>query len=198
MADKVFRRELSPVDFLERAGEAYADRIGAVDGEQRWTFRELRGAARKLASALRADGLRKGDRIAFLALNSAPLLIAHTGVPLAGGVLVAINTRLNADEVAYIVEHSGARAVFFSPELRGMRVFASARRGGRGEMGLMIPGVVTFDARSIAGSAGPLGGVGGLLTDCSRLALSSLISPVFSRPACAFSISSRVWTRRSV
>ena len=119
MADKVSRRELSPVDFLERAGEAYADRIGAVDGEQRWTFRELRGAARKLASALRADGLRKGDRIAFLALNSAPLLIAHTGVPLAGGVLVAINTRLNADEVAYIVEHSGARAVFFSPELRG-------------------------------------------------------------------------------
>src|SRR5207245_4887241 len=63
------------------------------------------------------DGLRKADRIVCLALSSEPLLTAHFGVPLAGGVLTAINTRLNADEVAYIVEHAGARAVFFTPEL---------------------------------------------------------------------------------
>jgi len=61
---------------------------------------------------LRAAGLRKGDRIAFLALNSEPLLLAHFGVPQAGGVLVAINTRWSADEIGYVVEHSGAGLVF--------------------------------------------------------------------------------------
>src|SRR5262249_51521311 len=64
-----------------------------------------------------AAGLQKGDRVAFLALNSEPLLLAHFAVPLAGAVIVAINTRLNADEVAYIVSHSGSRLLFVSPEL---------------------------------------------------------------------------------
>jgi len=113
----VYRQELSPVHFLERAGEVYAEREAVVDGDLRMTWRTMRSRARRLASALRRDGLHKGDRVAFLALNSEPLLLAHFGVPLAGGVLVAINTRLNADEVAYIVEHSGARAIFFSSEL---------------------------------------------------------------------------------
>ena len=61
--------------------------------------------------------MKKEERIAFLAWNSEPLLLAHYGVPQAGGVLVAINTRLSADEVAYIVEHSGSTMVFHSPEL---------------------------------------------------------------------------------
>jgi fatty-acyl-CoA synthase len=114
----VHRQELSPIHFLERAGEVYAGRLAVVDGDVRHDWRAMRARSRRLASALRRDGLAKGDRIAFLAFNSEPLLLAHFGVPHAGGVLVAINTRLNADEVAYIVEHSGARAVFFSPELR--------------------------------------------------------------------------------
>jgi fatty-acyl-CoA synthase len=114
----VWRQELSPIHFLERAGEVYAARPAVVDGELRLTWRELRARARRLASALQRDGLRKGDRIAFLAFNSEPLLLAHFGVPLAGGVLVPINTRLNADEVAYIVEHSGSRAIFCSSDLQ--------------------------------------------------------------------------------
>src|SRR3954464_15512980 len=115
----VHRQELTPIHFLERAGEAYADRLAITDGELRLSWKEMRARSRRLASALRKDGLDKGDRVAFLAFNSEPLLVAHFGVPLAGGVLVPINTRLNADEVAYIVEHSGARAVFFAPELHG-------------------------------------------------------------------------------
>src|SRR3954463_504208 len=115
----VHRQELTPIHFLERAGEAYADRLAVTDGELRLSWKEVRARARRLASALRKDGLDKGDRGAFLAVNSEPLLVAHFGVPLAGGVLVAINTRLNADEVGYIVEHCGARAVFFTAELAG-------------------------------------------------------------------------------
>jgi fatty-acyl-CoA synthase len=114
---RVHRQELTPIHFLERAGEVYAARTAVVDGESRFSFQQMRDRARRLASALRRDGLRKGERVAFLAFNSEPLLLAHFGVPLAGGVLVAINTRLNADEISYIVEHSGARLVFFSSDL---------------------------------------------------------------------------------
>src|SRR5207302_4602364 len=101
----------------ERAGTVHADRLAAVDGERRYTYREWRARSRRLAHALRASGLRRGDRVAFLALNSEPLLLGHFGVLQAGGVIVAINTRLNADEVGYILDHSGSKIVFFSPEL---------------------------------------------------------------------------------
>src|SRR6478736_4264102 len=62
----------------------------------------------RLADALKAKGLEPGDRVAYLAPNCAEMLIAHFAVPLAGGVLVTINTRLSAEEIAAIVEHSGA------------------------------------------------------------------------------------------
>ncbi len=114
---RVQRQELSPIHLLERAGEVFADRPAARDGSRRYSWRELRARARRFASALRADGLQKGDRVAFLAFNSEPLLLAHFAVPLAGGILVAINTRLNPEEIAYIVNHSGATRVFVSPEL---------------------------------------------------------------------------------
>jgi fatty-acyl-CoA synthase len=114
---RVYRRELNPVDFLERSGIVHAGRIAVVDGDVSYTWSDFRARARRLASALRAAGLRKGDRVAFLALNSEPLLLAHFAVPQAGGVLVAINTRLSADEIHYIVEHAGAEIVFYSPEL---------------------------------------------------------------------------------
>src|ERR1051325_193847 len=80
--ERVHRQELTPIHFLERAGEVYAGRTAVVDGESRFTFREMRARARRLASALQRDGLRKGERVAFLAFNSEPLLVAHFGVPL--------------------------------------------------------------------------------------------------------------------
>ncbi|MCH7934851.1 MAG: AMP-binding protein, partial [Gemmatimonadetes bacterium] len=105
---KVYRHELLPTGFLERAGEAYAEHIAVVDGEIEYTWRDFRARARRFASALKADGLQKGDRVAFLALNSEPLLLGHFGVPLAGGTLVSINTRLSPDEIGYIIEQSGS------------------------------------------------------------------------------------------
>jgi fatty-acyl-CoA synthase len=114
---KVYREELSPVSFLERAGAVHASRIAVEDGARRFDYQGWRARARRLASALRREGLRRHDRVAFLALNSEPLLLAHFGVPQAGGILVAINTRLNAGEVGYILHDSAASAVFYSPEL---------------------------------------------------------------------------------
>ena len=116
----VFRQALTPIHFLERAGEAFANRPAVRDGDTRLTWHEFRARVRRFAHALRAQGLRKGDRVAFLAVNCEPLLLAHFAVPMAGGVLVAINTRWSADEVAYVVAHSGARWIFHSPELESM------------------------------------------------------------------------------
>jgi len=131
----VFREELTPVSLLERAGTVYAARTAVVDGEASYTFAEWRGRARRLATALRRTGLRSGERVAFLALNSEPLLLAHFGVLQAGGVLVAINTRLTAREVAYIVEHSESGLLFHSPELAAQTedVPAAVRRIALGD-----------------------------------------------------------------
>jgi fatty-acyl-CoA synthase len=75
------------------------------------TWADLRERVRRLAVALQEAGVEHGDRVAFLAPNVTELLEAHFGVPRAGAVLVAINTRLMPEEVAYILEHSGARVL---------------------------------------------------------------------------------------
>jgi fatty-acyl-CoA synthase len=112
-----YRLELSPVRFLERSGVVFADRTAVVDGAASYTWREVRDRSRQFASALISDGLERGQRVAFLALNSEPLLLSHFAVPQAGGVLVAINTQYSAEEVARVVQHSGAVKIFYSAEL---------------------------------------------------------------------------------
>jgi len=134
----VNRTELTPLLFLERAARVYAARLGVVYGRRRFTYAELGERVRRLATALRRAGLQPGDRVAFLAPNVPALLEAHFGVAMAGGVLVAINTRLNADEVGYILEHSGSRWWFVDAELA-----QTLRMPGRG-IGA-VERVVTID-----------------------------------------------------
>ena len=113
----VNRSELTPLLLLERAALVYANRIGVVYGQRRLTYGDLGDRVRRLATALRHAGIRRGDRVAFLAPNVPALLEAHFGVALAGAVLVAINTRLNGEEITYILNHSGARLLFVDAEL---------------------------------------------------------------------------------
>src|SRR3954452_13569589 len=113
----VSRTELDPTSFLRRSATIHPDRVAVVYGEQRRTYAELRERVDRLASALRARGLERHDRVAALCPNVPELLELHHAVPAAGGVLVAINVRLSAQEVAYILEHSGARVLFVDPEL---------------------------------------------------------------------------------
>ncbi len=115
----VHRQELTPVSFLERAGDVHAGRVAVVEGDVVFDYRSWRARARRFADALRRGGLRRDDRVAFLALNSEPLLLAHFAVPMAGGILVAINTRLDPGEIGYILDHAGATTVVHSPELAG-------------------------------------------------------------------------------
>jgi fatty-acyl-CoA synthase len=117
MERAVHLSRLTPLSFLERTAHAFPKRIGVVDGDRRLSWQEVRERVRRLAVALQESGIENGDRVAFLAPNRAELLEAHYGVPAAGAVLVAINVRLTADEIAYIVGHSGARLVVVDPSL---------------------------------------------------------------------------------
>ncbi len=117
MAEKVYRSELTPVHFLRRSAYMFPEREAVVYGERRYTYRQLEERVNRLSSRLRAAGLQKDDRVAFLCPNIPPMLEAHFAVPAAGLVLVAINTRLGPDEVSYIIEHSGAKMVFHDAEL---------------------------------------------------------------------------------
>src|ERR1700761_7267541 len=110
------RTELSPLSFLQRSALVYPNRVAVVHGDRRYTYSEFRNRVNRLASALRQAGLQKGDRVAFICPNIPPLLEAHFGVPAAGGVLVALNYRLTATDIAGLLEHSGARFVFVDRE----------------------------------------------------------------------------------
>ena len=108
---------LTPLRFLERSASVFPDKLAIVCGEHRYTYREFADETTRVARALEASGIEPGDRVAYLCPNVAELLIAHFAVPLARGVLVAINTRLSQDEVGYICRHSGARLLIVDEEL---------------------------------------------------------------------------------
>ena len=139
---KVFRSELNPVDFLHRAAYLYPDKVAVSGGGRRYSYRQLAERSWRLANALRSAGLGKGDRVATLLFNSAPMLEAHFGVPAAGGILVAVNHRLASAEVGYILQHSGARYLLLDAglealaaplELAGVTVIRCAGTGGPGD-----------------------------------------------------------------
>jgi acyl-CoA synthetase (AMP-forming)/AMP-acid ligase II len=111
-------------DFLRRAEQVYPHRIGVVDEPQQpaesWgelTYAEMARRARAIAAGLDAMGIGVGERVAMVSHNSARLLTMLFGVSGSGRVLVPVNFRLVAEEVSYIVKHSGARLLLVDPEL---------------------------------------------------------------------------------
>ena len=116
----VSHSSLTPLRFLERSAEVYPDKVAIVHGDRRTTYRDFASEATRLARALQASGIDPGDRVAYLCPNIPALLVAHFAVPLAGAVLVAINTRLAAEEVRYICDHSGAKLLVVDSELRSI------------------------------------------------------------------------------
>jgi fatty-acyl-CoA synthase len=108
---------LTPLRFLERSSDVFPDKVAIVYGERRVTYRDFAAEVTRLAHGLRAFGIGAGDRVAYLCPNIPEMLVAHFAVPLAGAVLVAINTRLAPDEVRYICDHSGAKLIVADAEL---------------------------------------------------------------------------------
>jgi fatty-acyl-CoA synthase len=116
-APRVHLRALDPFDFLERAAFVYPERVAVIDGAVRRTYPEFLDRVRRLASALQSAGIRAGDRVAVLSPNTAMPLEATFAVPLAGGVLCALNTRLAPEEIDYILGHCGATLLLYDYEL---------------------------------------------------------------------------------
>jgi fatty-acyl-CoA synthase len=108
---------LTPLLFLERAAQVYPDNTAVVHGALRRTYRALRDRCVKLAHALAQAGIARGDTVAALLPNTPAMLECHYGVPMTGGVLNTLNTRLDAGTIAYCLDHGEAKVVIVDREL---------------------------------------------------------------------------------
>ncbi|MFN3936317.1 MAG: AMP-binding protein [Gemmobacter sp.] len=102
---------LTPLSHLRRAADIWPDHEALVYRARRWTYRAYRDRVTRLASALAGRGIRPGDVVATLIPNLPAHVEAHFGVPACGAILNAINTRLDVDTVAYILDHGGAKVL---------------------------------------------------------------------------------------
>ncbi|HEY4266470.1 MAG TPA: acyl-CoA synthetase [Micropepsaceae bacterium] len=100
---------LTPLSFLQRAAGAYPETTAIIHGRQRYSYGEFYARSRRLASALARAGVEHGDTVSVLLANTPAMLEAHHGVPMTGAVLNALNTRLDAASVAFMLDHSNAK-----------------------------------------------------------------------------------------
>ena len=119
---------ISPLAFLERSAEVYPQRLAVVHGDLRRTWSELYARCRQLASSLRRCGIAKGDTVAVMLPNTPAMVEAHFGIPMAGAVLNALNTRLDAPTIAFMLDHGEAKAVIVDPEFAPVMKKALALR----------------------------------------------------------------------
>ncbi len=111
---------LTPLSFLERTVRVFPSKTAVVYGPQRLSYAAFEEQVARMAGALLRAGVEPGDRVSFLTPNTPELLVAHFATLLVRAPLVAINTRLKAEEVGYILGHSGAKLAFVDPELAPM------------------------------------------------------------------------------
>ncbi|TYB64844.1 AMP-binding protein [Nonomuraea sp. PA05] len=116
---------LTPTTFLERSATVFGPRLAVVDGGLELTYAALWDRAQRLAGALASAGVRPGDRVAVLAANGHLLLESTFGVPAAGAVMVPLNIRLSASELAYILDHAEVSVLLHDDALTGLATEAA-------------------------------------------------------------------------
>src|SRR5471032_2517125 len=107
---------LTPLTMLERAAKVFPDHTAVIHGRARVCYADFYARSRALASALQKMGIKKGDTVAVMLANTPPMLEAHYGVPMLGAVLNALNTRLDAGAIAFMLEHGGAKVLITDRE----------------------------------------------------------------------------------
>lgn len=122
---------LSPVSFLKRAAGVFPHRTAVIHGELRFTYAQFYERVRRFASALKARGIGKGDTVTILSPNIPALLEAHYAVPMLGAVLNALNTRLDAATVAFILEHGESKAVLSECSMNAVMAEALEKTANR-------------------------------------------------------------------
>ena len=111
---------LTPLSFLERAAYVYPRRLAVIHGEQRQTWGETYERCRRLGSALARRGIGVGDTVAAILPNTPPMYEAHFGVPMCGAVLNTLNTRLDPEAIAFMLEHGEAKLLLVDREFSGV------------------------------------------------------------------------------
>ncbi len=123
---------LTPLSFIERSALVYPNKLAVVHGDLRQTWSQTYARCRQLASALQQHGLGVGDTVAVMLPNTPPMVEAHFGVPMSGAVLNTLNTRLDAEALAFMLDHGEAKAVIVDPEFAKVMAKAlSLRQSGR-------------------------------------------------------------------
>ncbi|MCP5411627.1 MAG: acyl-CoA synthetase [Alphaproteobacteria bacterium] len=118
---------LTPLSHLERSARVFPDHTAIIHGQARTSYRDFYARSRRLASALAQAGVGKGDTVAVMLSNTPPMLEAHYGVPMTGAVLNALNTRLDAATIAFMLQHGGARVLITDREFSATIADALAR-----------------------------------------------------------------------
>ena len=117
---------LTPLSFLARTAAIYPNRPSVIHGERRYTWAETYARCRRLASALAARGVGRGDTVAIMSPNAPPIFECHFAIAMVGGVLNALNFRLDAAAVAFILEHGEARVLITDREYSAVMAEALA------------------------------------------------------------------------
>ncbi len=141
---------LTPLTFLERAAQAFPKHIAIIHGKQRIDYASFYARCRRLASALAKQGVRKGDTVAVMLSNTPPMLEAHYGVPMLGAVLNALNTRLDANTIAFMLEHGEAKILITDREFSATIADALALLKKK-------PLVIDYDDKEFPQVGAPLG-----------------------------------------
>jgi fatty-acyl-CoA synthase len=122
---------LTPLVFLERSAKVFPDHTAIIHGSRRYSYAEFYARARRLASALAAWDVGVGDTVSVMLANTPPMLEAHYGAPMLGAVLHSINTRLDAEAIAFMLDHAGTKVLIadteFTPTLKAALALAKAK-----------------------------------------------------------------------
>ena len=144
---------LTPLSFIERAAEVYPDKTAVVHGDLRRTWAEVYARCRQLASALVQRGIGKGDTVAVMLPNVPAMVEAHFGIPMAGAVLNTLNTRLDPETVAFMLDHGEAKAVIVDPEFAPVMKKAIALRQSKSDVLVIDAGDAVFGPGERIGSS---------------------------------------------
>jgi len=121
---------LTPLSFIERSAHTYPNLLAVVHGERRYTWREVYARSRKLASALARRGIGRGDTVAAMLSNTPEMYECHFGVPMCGAVLNTLNTRLDAEAIAFMLGHGEAKVLITDKEFSAT-IGAALQKAGR-------------------------------------------------------------------
>jgi len=143
---------LTPLSFLARAASVYPHATAIVHGARAWNYRELYARAKKLASALARRGVKRGDTVSVMLANTPAMIEAHYGVPMTGGVLNTLNTRLDAAILGFTLDHADTKVLIVDREFSKVMKDALARAKVK-------PLVIDYDDPEFRGDGERLGGV---------------------------------------